>query len=149
MVSGFHASRAIEVDRKIENLKLFKDCFRNIEPLDDEHESAILTQLAKVRENFSRIVLDECFETIFYQSIGCRARCPGCGMKCELPAKIDPSEEEEEHHHSTQYHLPMVFHGWPRDKEFGLIDLENYHSGIYPTSIVSLPNHVDLLWESL
>ena len=218
---GFQASRTIEIDRKIENPRSFIDYFRNIEPHEKEVDEIILEQLKKVRDNFSQIAIHECLVTLLYQSIGCRARCPGCGMKCELPAKVDHTEE---YHHSTSYHLPMAFHGWPRDqdyhpnlsmcyqqwtskvlfrdenvyatpeeffaneasdwyhdvneksehgqahaeiyplpehrqawmavrykliKEFGLRDLDNYHSGIYPTSTVSVPNTVDILWEPL
>ncbi len=181
----------------------------------------LLAKLTKVRERFSGIVLRECFETLLYRSIGCRARCPGCGIKCELPAKTDPSEE---HHHYSQYHLPMAFNGWPRNdqlhphltmcyqqwkdktlfrgdnlmstpeeffsleapdwyhdvqeksekgeacaehyplvehrhawmavrykliKEFELRDQDTYDSGVYPMSIVSIPNDFEVLWESL
>ncbi len=178
-------------------------------------------QLKKVQEEFCKISLSECFKTSLYRLIGCASRCPGCGVKCELQAKIDHNEE---HNHYSQHHLPMVFNGWPRDKqlhphlsmcyqqwtnqtlfrgdqsfstpeeyfskeapdlyndvkekaekgeahleryplieqrrawmtvrykllkEFELCDQETYHSGIYPTTIVSIPNDFELLWEPL
>lgn len=81
---------------------------------DGESDDVLRAELVKTRENFYKIVLGEHLNTLIYRSIGCQARCPGCGLKCELPAKTDPSEV---HHHSSQYHLPMAFHGWPRDKD--------------------------------
>lgn len=72
------------------------------------------TELDKARENFHKIVLREYLDTFIYRSIGCQARCPGCGMKCELPATSDPCEV---HHHSSEYHLPMAFNGWPQDRD--------------------------------
>lgn len=111
---NFQASHTIEVERKIENPNQFREYFRKLHLFNGESDDILLAQLTKVREGFSRIVLRECFDTLFCRSIGCRSRCPGCGMKCELPAKSNPSEE---HHHYSQYHLPMAFNGWPRDKE--------------------------------
>lgn len=72
-------------------------------------------QLKKVQEEFSRISSLECFDTSLYRLIGCTSRCPGCGIKCELKAKL---HEGEEHNHYSQHHLPMAFNGWPRDEEF-------------------------------
>ena len=34
-------------------------------------------------------------------------------------------------------------------KEFDLRDQASYHSGVYPVSIVSMPNDFELLWEPL
>ncbi|CAF4812025.1 unnamed protein product, partial [Rotaria sp. Silwood2] len=49
-------------------------------------DNILLQQLAKVREEFSQTVIHECIETLIYQLIGCTSRCPGCVVKCELPA---------------------------------------------------------------
>ncbi|CAF3857042.1 unnamed protein product [Rotaria sordida] len=220
-IPDFQASRKIEIERIIENPDQFQEYFKNLDLFQGEMDNVLLQELAKVREEFSQAVIPECFETLFYQLIGCTSRCPGCGIKCELPAKIDPSEE---HHHCSQHHLPMAFNGWSRNKqlhphlsmcyqqwktktlfrddnsmsspeeffsseasdwykdvkkksetgeacseqyplieqrrawmavrykllkEFELQDPENYHSGIYPTTIVSVPNNIEVLWESL
>ncbi|CAF3361693.1 unnamed protein product [Rotaria sp. Silwood2] len=220
-IPDFQASRTIEIEQKIENPDQFKEYFKNLDLFEGEMDNILLQQLVKVREEFSQTVIHECIETLIYQLIGCTSRCPGCGVKCELPAKIDPSEE---HHHYSQYHLPMAFNGWPRNdqlhphlsmcyqqwtsktlfrgdnsmsspeeffsseafdwyndvkkksetgeahleryplieqrrawmavrykllKEFELQDQESYHSGIYPTFIVSVPNDMEVLWEPL
>ncbi|CAF3219757.1 unnamed protein product [Rotaria sp. Silwood2] len=220
-IPDFQASSTIEIESKIENPDQFKEYFKNLDLFEGEMDNILLQQLAKVREEFSQTVIHECIETLIYQLIGCTSRCPGCGVKCELPAKIDPSEE---HHHYSQYHLPMAFNGWPRNdqlhphlsmcyqqwtsktlfrgdnsmsspeeffsseafdwyndvkkksetgeahleryplieqrrawmavrykllKEFELQDQESYHSGIYPTFIVSVPNDMEVLWEPL
>ncbi|CAF1299577.1 unnamed protein product [Rotaria sp. Silwood1] len=220
-ISDFQASSTIEIEQKIENPDQFKEYFNNFTLFEGETDNVLLQQLAKVREEFSQTITHECLETLLYQLVGCTSRCPGCGIKCELPAKMDPFEE---HHHCSQHHLPMAFNGWPRNeqyhphlsmcyqqwktktlfrddntmstpeeffsseasdwykdvqeksqtgeahleryplieqrrawmavrykllKEFGLQDQESYHSGIYPTNIVSVPNDTEILWKPL
>ncbi|CAF3274404.1 unnamed protein product [Rotaria socialis] len=220
-IPDFQASRTIELERKIADPDHFQEYFKDLDLFQSENDSVLLQQLAKVSEDFSQTLSPECFETLIYRSIGCTSRCPGCGIKCELPAKIDFSEE---HHHYSQHHLPMAFNGWPRDdqfhphlsmcyqqwktktlfrgdtamsspeeffsseasdwledvkkksetgearleryplleqrrawmavrykllKDFQLQDQESYHTGVYPTSIVSVPNDVEVVWNQL
>ena len=102
----------IEIDQKITNPTLFQNYFNNLQLLDGEIDDVLTTELTKAQENFHKIVLGEHLDMLIHRSIGCQARCPGCGIKCELPSKSDPTEE---HHHSSQYHLPMAFNGWPCD----------------------------------
>ncbi|CAF1040890.1 unnamed protein product [Rotaria magnacalcarata] len=220
-IPDFQASHTIELEQKIAYPDHFQGYFKDLDLFQGENDSVLLQQLAKVSEEFSQTLSPECFETLIYRSIGCTSRCPGCGIKCELPAKIDFSEE---HHHYSQHHLPMAFNGWPRDdqfhphlsmcyqqwktktlfrgdtavsspedffsseasdwledvkrksetgeacleryplleqrrawmavrykllKDFQLQDQGSYHTGIYPTSIVSVPNDVDVVWNKL
>ncbi|CAF4867320.1 unnamed protein product [Rotaria sp. Silwood1] len=70
---------------------------------------------SKINVTSSQTITHECLETLLYQLVGCTSRCPGCGIKCELPAKMDPFEE---HHHCSQHHLPMAFNGWPRNEQY-------------------------------
>ena len=73
-----------------------------------------MEQLTDVEEGFRDLVYNECLDTLVSRSIGCKVRCPGCGLKCELPVKLD---SEQEHQHYSQYHLPMAFNGWLRDRQ--------------------------------
>ena len=66
----------------------------------------------KVRSSLNGIVSREITNVLLHRSVGCSSCCPGCGIKCELPVKFGV-----QHDHSARHHLPMAFHGWPRDKE--------------------------------
>ena len=114
-MSGFQISRAIEIEKNIEDPHLFQEYFRKIDMQQMDDDDILLGHLSDVEKHFQEIVFQDCVETLMNRTIGCRACCPGCGMKCELSAKHDPLEE---HHHFSRYHLPMAFHGWPRDKDF-------------------------------
>ena len=60
--------------------------------------------------------------------------------KGEAHAELYPLEEHRRAWMAVRYKLLA---------EFGLRDLETYHSGVYPTKIVSIPNDFVLLWKSL
>lgn len=111
---GFQASRTIEMEAEIDDPKEFQKYFKQLNFNEGEIDSFLTEQLAEVEEGFSNLVYNECFDSLISRSIGCKARCPGCGLKCELPVKLD---SEKEHQHCSQYHLPMAFYGWPRDHE--------------------------------
>lgn len=81
---------------------------------DAEIDPVLSEQLAKVSCSFGEIVSREINDILLYRSIGCQSCCPGCGIKCELPADV---ERDGSHNHFAQHHLPMAFHGWPCDKE--------------------------------
>lgn len=188
--------------------------------IEGEQDAVLEEELKKIPDELMEL-LGKVSETNMYQTIGCDCRCPGCGIKCELPAK---SGVEEDHQHSSQYHLPMAFAGWPCNEEmyphlsmcyqqwkknilyrgdgsfstpeqfflneapdwyddvkeksetgeaqaeiyppveqrrawmairskllseFELQDQGRYHSGVYPTHIISVPVDYELLWDSM
>jgi hypothetical protein len=220
-VPGFQPSHTIEVGREIQNPHQFRVYFESISDINAENDAVLSEQLNKVRPSLYEIASHEITNILLHRSIGCSSCCPGCGIKCELPAEV---EVDVQHDHSAEHHLPMAFHGWPRDKDlhpslslcyqqwtekslfrgdnsmssreeffskeahdwyqdvnekrqtgeacsetfpplehryawmavryklihhFDLLDQASYHSGIYPTDILSVPSGFELLWKPL
>ena len=80
---------------------------------DGETDYVLAEELRKIPNEFNEL-LKQIPDRIIHQAIGCPARCPGCGIKCELPAK---TRVDEDHQHSSHYHLPMAFNGWPLNQD--------------------------------
>ena len=74
------------LDQLIEENKKFKDTMENE---DKQLENAVKENLSKVVKNV----------------IGCEARCPGCGSKCNLDCDHKGS-------HHSEYHIYNGFFGW-------------------------------------
>jgi hypothetical protein len=111
---GFQPSHMIEVGHEIQNPHQFRVYFENISDSSARDDPVLSEQLDKVHPSLYGIVSRETTNVLLQRSIGCSSCCPGCGIKCELPAEV---EFGVQHDHSAQHHLPMAFNGWPRDKD--------------------------------
>ncbi|CAF3816325.1 unnamed protein product [Rotaria sp. Silwood1] len=131
-IPDFQASNKIEIEQKIENPDQFKEYFNNFTLFEGETDSVLLQQLAKVREEFKEFFSSEASD--WYKDVQEKSQTG------EAHLERYPLIEQRRAWMAVRYKLL---------KEFGLQDQESYHSGIYPTNIMSVPNDTEILWEPL
>jgi hypothetical protein len=67
----------------------------------------------------------------------------------DVKEKSEKGEGHGEHYPLEEHRRAWMAVRYKLLKEFDLRDQETYHTGVYPMTIVSIPNDFEILWESL
>lgn len=100
LIPDFQLSPLIGISAKIKNPEQFKESFKKLLlDRDDIYENI------RKNQNQLKTVARETAINLIKARLGCQARCPGCGCKC------DNTDIDHKNHNSTR-HLASAFFGW-------------------------------------
>ncbi|CAF3526171.1 unnamed protein product, partial [Rotaria sp. Silwood2] len=103
IIPDFKSSQMIGISAEIKDSDRFKENFKQL-LLD---RTKMYEGIVTCKNIFEREATKSCIDLI-KKRLGCQARCPGCGAKCD-------STEISHIKHQSSHHLVKAFNGWKLD----------------------------------